>query len=117
MSNDEANDFIPEHLAKWRRITCEYLFAPLELPDASSGPGAVTLLPNGKRFRPDTASTHVRDAETVEETLSHPVTRVRSTRAVLLSWASRAMLHLLRRATGPPPHGLGSGNWNGLPGR
>jgi hypothetical protein len=32
MSSDEANDFIPEHLAQWRKITREYLFAPVESP-------------------------------------------------------------------------------------
>lgn len=98
MSTDEANDFIPEHLAKWRKITRAYLFAPKELLGASSGPGTVSLLPDGKRFGPDTAGTVVRSAETTEETLSHPASQARSSRAVLLSWACRALLHLLRRA-------------------
>lgn len=43
MSTDEANDFVPEHLAKWRKITHEYLLAPIELLGASSGPGAGSL--------------------------------------------------------------------------
>jgi hypothetical protein len=47
MSTDEANDFILDHLAKWRKITREYLLAPMESSGASSGPGAVSLLPDG----------------------------------------------------------------------
>lgn len=31
MRTDETSDFIPEHLAKWRKITREYLLAPIEL--------------------------------------------------------------------------------------
>jgi cytochrome c556 len=58
MSSDEANDFIPEHLARWRKITREYLLAPVESPGVRSGPGAVSLLPDAKRFRPDTAGSH-----------------------------------------------------------
>jgi cytochrome c556 len=41
MSSDETNDFIPDHLAQWWKITREYLLAPNELPGVSSGPGAV----------------------------------------------------------------------------
>ncbi len=99
MNVDKADCFLPEHLAKWLKVTREYLFVPIGLPGASNGPGAVSLLPNGKRSRPDTASTVARGAETAEETLSHPASQVRSTRAVLLSWAHRALLRLLRRAT------------------
>lgn len=39
MSIDVARCFIPEHLAKWRKITREYLLAPIESLDASSSPG------------------------------------------------------------------------------
>lgn len=99
MSTDEAGDCIPEHLAKWRKTTREYLLAPLESLGASSGPGAVAYLPDDKRFRPDTTGTLVRGKEATEETLFHPVSQIRSSRSVLLSWAYRALLHLLRRAT------------------
>lgn len=99
MSTDDANDFIPEHLAKWRKITREYLFAPIESLGASSGPHAVSLLPDGKRFGPETAGTVVRVAGTAEKTLFQSASPSRSSRAVLLSWACRALLHLLRRAT------------------
>lgn len=99
MSTDEAGDCIPEHLTKFRKTAREYLLAPIESLGASISPGAVAHLPDDKRLRPDTAGTVVRSKEATEETLSHPVSRVRSTRAVLLSWAYRALLHLLRRAT------------------
>ena len=40
MCTDLAKYFIPEHLAKWRKITREYLFAPIESLGASSDPDA-----------------------------------------------------------------------------
>lgn len=52
MSTDEANDFVPEHLAKWRKFTRECLFAPIELlGDVSQccfQPS--TFLKKGKRY-------------------------------------------------------------------
>lgn len=46
MSTDDANDFIPEHLAQWKKNTCEYLFASIKSPGASNGSGAVVNLTN-----------------------------------------------------------------------
>lgn len=99
MSPNKANDFLPEHLAKWRKITREYLFAPIKPPSTSSGPGAVSPLPDGERCRPETTGMATRREKIAEETLLHPASQGRSTRSVLLSWARRALLHLLRRAT------------------
>ncbi len=73
MSVNDANDFVPEHLARWRKVTCEYLFAPMT-GDAS-------------RIEPATPA------------MLQPALQDRGSRSVLLSWAQRALLHLLRRAT------------------
>ena len=99
MRTDEANDCIPEHLAKWRKTTREYLLAPTESLGVGGDPGAGSRLPDDKRFKPDTAGTVVWSKEATEETLFHPVSQIRSSRSMLLSWAYRALLHLLRRAT------------------
>ncbi|OHC72268.1 MAG: hypothetical protein A3H93_06675 [Rhodocyclales bacterium RIFCSPLOWO2_02_FULL_63_24] len=97
MNVDEADHFLTEDLAKWLKVTREYLFGPM--PGAGSSRDAVSLLPEGKRFSPSLRSAPVRWTEIAEETLPHPASQTHSTRAVLLSWAFRALLHLLRRAT------------------
>lgn len=71
MNNNEAGQFNPDHLAQWQQVTREYLFAPL---------------------------TGARGTDATEETSRHPVAQGRSGRGVLLSWARRALLHLLKRA-------------------
>lgn len=77
--SEAVNDFIPEHLAKWRAVTQDYLFTPSGKPSANDGyPG---------------------DGHATEEALPYPFSRGCNTRAMLLSWAYRALLHLLRRAT------------------
>lgn len=72
MSVDEAGRFDPAHLDKWRKATHTYLAGPLA---------------------------ELRSDDAVEETARHTVPQVRGDRSVLLSWAHRALLHLLRRAT------------------
>ncbi len=71
MNVDEAGRFVPAHLAKWRKVSREYLLAPL----AES-----------------------RREKKVEATSGHPVAQGRGGRSVLLSWALRALLHLTKRA-------------------
>lgn len=71
MNVDEADRFVPAHLAKWRKISREYLFAPL----AES-----------------------RREKRIEAVSGHPVAQGRGGRSVLLSWALRALLHLAKRA-------------------
>lgn len=73
MNGDDADHFVPEHLAKWRKVTCEYLFVPL-------------------------AEARREDAVDVEETLRHPAAKGGSSRGLILSWAGRALSHLLKRA-------------------
>jgi hypothetical protein len=67
-----ADRFDPAHLEKWWKITRAYLAGPLA---------------------------ELRSDDAVKETTRHPVPQVRGDRSVLLSWAHRALLHLLRRAT------------------
>ena len=71
MNINETGRLDPEHLAQWRQATHEYLFAPL---------------------------TGSRCTDATEETPRHPVAQGRGGRGVLLSWARRALLHLLKRA-------------------
>lgn len=99
MNGTEADRFLPEHLAKWLELAREYLGIQVESSGPSSNPGTVSLLPDGNRSSPDTASPVVQRAEMADETLLHPVSQVGSSKSVLLSWAYRALLHLLRRAT------------------
>lgn len=94
MNIDDADHFLTEDLAKWLKVSREYLIGPM--PGANSSRDTVSLL---KRFSPSLRSAPVRWTETAEEALPHPASQASSTRAVLLSWAFRALLHLLRRAT------------------
>lgn len=75
MNADDADRFLPEHLARWLKLTREYLVGPIGLLSAGTNP------------------------EIVEKISSHPASQVGGTRPVQLSWAYRALLHLLRRAT------------------
>lgn len=78
MCADQANDFVPEHLEKWRTVTRDYLFSP-----SGTMPGTDN---NGS-------------GPSEKEALPYPASRGRNSRAILLSWTYRALLHLLRRAT------------------
>jgi len=71
VSDDGPHDIPAAHLAAWRRVTIAYLSAPGGTIPASA---------------------------LAEEALPHPVSRKRIGRGVLLSWAYRALLHLLGRA-------------------
>lgn len=71
MNVDGAGRFDPEHLDKWWKVTRAYLFAPL----ADS-----------------------RREETNEEVSRQPTAQGRGDRSVLLSWAHRALSHIMRRA-------------------
>lgn len=71
MSGDESREIFAAHLAAWRRVTIAYL----------SAPGGMA-----------------RSTGAAEDALPHPVSRKRIGRGVLLSWAYRALLHLLGRA-------------------
>lgn len=71
MNVDEASRFDPEHFQKWWHVTREYLTGPLA---------------------------EFCSAEAAEETAHLAVPLVRGDRSVLLSWAHRALLHLLKRA-------------------
>ncbi len=71
MNVDEAGPFVPEHLAKWLKVTRGYLLAPLS------------------------GSQHAEEAEVAQ---GHPAVQGQGGRGVLLSWALRALLHLAKRA-------------------
>lgn len=98
MSGSKADRFLPEHLAKWLQVTSEYLCVPIRSPGASSDSGTDSRVLDGKRSSLDRASPVVRSAELVDGNFSHPASQG-SSKSVMLSWAYRALLHLLRRAT------------------
>ncbi len=72
MKVDETEQINPAHLEKWCKVSHAYLTGPLA------------------ELRSDGAG---------KETPRHPVPQIRGDRGKLLSWAHRALLHLLRRAT------------------
>lgn len=72
MNVDEAGRFNPEHLARWCKASRAYFAMPL---------------------------TELRSDDAVQAIALHPVPQLRDDRGILLSWAHRALLHLLRRAT------------------
>lgn len=72
MNAAAADRFDPAHLEKWLNVSRAYLAWPLA---------------------------ELRSDDAVKATVYHTVPRARDNRSVLLSWAHRALLHLLKRAT------------------
>lgn len=70
--NAVADRFDPAHLEKWLNVSRTYLTGPLG---------------------------ESRSDDAVKGTTRHPAPQVRDDRSILLSWAHRALLHLLKRAT------------------